>query len=52
MTDNAKKATVKDVKEFFGMTLQEMKAEWVNGGLTMDERNAIMTGIGNGTYTY
>lgn len=48
----AEKATVKDVKEFFGMTLTEMKNEWVKGGLTAEDKEQIMVGIGNGSLTY
>lgn len=46
------KATVKDVKEFFGMTLAEMKEEWIKGGLSDEDKNQIQEGIGNGTLTY
>ena len=45
-------ATVKDVKEFFGMTLTEMKTEWVKGNLTDQDKKEILTGIGNETLTY
>lgn len=47
-----RKATVKEVKDYFGMSLTEMKAEWVQGGLTAEDKEQIMTGIGNGTRTY
>lgn len=46
------KATIKDVKEFFGMNLSEMKAEWMQGGLTNQDKEDLMKGIGNGTLTY
>jgi hypothetical protein len=50
------KATVKDVKEFFGMTLGEMKDEWMGKGdgpkLSDQDKQDLMEGIGNGTLTY
>ena len=51
-----RKATVKDVKEFFGMTLAEMKAEWMgkgNGAVLSDQdKQDILAGLGNGSLTY
>ena len=46
------KAGVKEVKEFFGMGLAEMKAEWINGGLTDKDKNDILTGLGDGSLNY
>lgn len=45
-------ATVKEVKDFFGMTLAEMKKEWINGNLTPEDKRQIMEGIGDGTLSY
>jgi hypothetical protein len=41
---------VKKVREFFGMTLAEMKKEWVP--LSNEEKEQILSGIENGTLTY
>ena len=46
------KATIKDVKEYFGMSLPEMKKEWMQGGLTDKDKAELMQGIGDGTLTY
>lgn len=46
------KATVKEVKDFFGMDLPTMKKEWITGGLSDKDKDQIMTGIGDGTLTY
>jgi hypothetical protein len=46
----ADKATVKDVKEFFGMDLPEMKREWIP--LPAADKEQIMKGIGDGTLDY
>jgi hypothetical protein len=43
---------LKLVRDYFGMTLQEMKAEWSQGGLTAAEKDAIVKGITDGTETY
>ena len=43
-------ASIKEVKEFFGMTLPEMKAEWIP--LPEKDKKEIMEGIGNGSLTY
>lgn len=34
---------VKIVKDFFGMSLTEMKKEWTNGGLTPEDKAEIVT---------
>jgi hypothetical protein len=57
MAAAAKPAGVKEIKEFFGtderpMGLAEMKAEWVKGGLTDQDRAEIAQGIGDGSLTY
>lgn len=50
--------TIKQVKEYFGMNLAEMKAEWTGTGqpdnkrLTPLDKEQIQAGIGNGTFTY
>jgi len=43
-------ATVKTVREFFGMTLAEMKAEWIP--MDKADKDAILTGLTDGTFTY
>lgn len=43
---------LKLVRDYFGMTLQEMKKEWSNGGLTAEEKQDIVHGIMDGTETY
>ena len=48
---------LKAVKEYFNtperpMTLPDMKAEWVKGGLTDQDRAEIAEGIGDGSLTY
>jgi hypothetical protein len=45
-------ATVKTVKEFFGMSLGEMKEEWVKGGLTDLDKAEILGGLTDGSLTY
>lgn len=45
-------ATLKEVREFFGMSLQDFRKEWTQGGLTADDKAAIRAGIGDGTLTY
>jgi len=57
MAAAGKSAGVKEIKEFFGtlerpMGLTEMKAEWVHGGLTEQDRAEIAGGIGDGSLTY
>jgi hypothetical protein len=57
MATARKPAGVKEIKEFFHtderpMRLPEMKAEWVNGGLTEQDRAEIAQGIGDGSLTY
>ena len=58
------KATVKAVKDFFGLSLPEMKQEWMgknadgtlNGDaskvLTAADKEQILSGLGDGTLTY
>lgn len=45
-------ATLKEIKDFFGMTLPEMKKEWTGGKLTDKDKKELAEGIGNGTFTY
>lgn len=45
-------ATVREVQQFFGMTIKSFKEEWTNGGLTDTDKSQIRDGIGNGTLTY
>jgi hypothetical protein len=53
MSENANTeitATAKNVKEFFGMNLAEMKAEWMTLG--QDDRNDILRGLSDGSLNY
>lgn len=43
---------LKAVRDFFGLKLQEMKAEWTNGNLTDDDKAQILAGLTDGTLTY
>lgn len=43
-------ATTKDVKNFFGMSLQEMKDEWLK--LPQEDRQDILKGLSDGTLNY
>lgn len=51
-------ASVKDVRDFFEMTMPEMKREWMGVGedpskkLTDEDKKQLKEGIGNGTLTY
>ena len=47
-----KKASVKDIKDFFGMTLGDMKKEWTGGHLTEKDKAELSQGIGDGSLTY
>ena len=51
-TIEVKKASLKEVRDFFGMTVPQMKAEWTQGGLSTTEKEQIQIGIANGTFTY
>lgn len=46
----AEVAATKLVKEFFGMTLAEMKAEWIP--LPQKDKEDITKGLRDGTLTY
>ncbi len=50
MPDTEITATTKDVKEFFGMSLAEMKAEWMT--LSKADRADILRGLSDGSLTY
>ncbi|WP_190329518.1 hypothetical protein [Streptomyces venezuelae] len=54
MPDTAapKSSGLKLVREFFGLTMQEMKAEWMQGGLTEADKAQIVQGLSDGTLTY
>lgn len=41
---------LKIVREFFGMTLVEMKAEWVP--LSQSDKDDILSGLTDGSLTY
>ncbi len=45
-------ATLKDVREFFGMTVGQFRDEWTKQGLTDKDKAEIRQGIGDGTMTY
>lgn len=45
-------ATLKQVREFFGMDLKTFREEWTQGGLTDADKAAIRQGIGDGTLNY
>ena len=45
-------ATLKGVREFFGMTVGQFRDEWTKQGLTDQDKREIREGIGNGTMTY
>lgn len=47
---DGKQAGMKDVREFFGMSLPEMKAEWVS--LPDKDKADILAGLSDGTLTY
>lgn len=47
---DVKQAGMKDVREFFGMSLPEMKAEWVS--LPEKDKAEILAGLSNGSLTY
>jgi hypothetical protein len=46
----AEVSVLKLVKEFFGMTLKDMKAEWTT--LPAKDKAEIESGLRNGTLTY
>lgn len=46
------KATLMQVRDFFGMKTTEMRDEWTKGNLTQKDKDELMEGIGNGTLTY
>lgn len=39
-------ATVKEVREFFGMNLKEMKAEWTGDAISREDKNDLLAGLG------
>lgn len=43
-------ATLKDVREFFGMDLKTFRAEWT--ALDSESKTQIRDGIGDGTLNY
>lgn len=43
-------ATLKEVREYFGMTTPEFRAEWVP--LPDSDKAELKAGIGNGTLSY
>ena len=48
----AEVSVLKLVKEFFGMKLADMKAEWANGGLTVQDKADLEKGLRDGSFTY
>lgn len=51
-TPNKPAGGLRAVRDFFGMKLQDMKAEWTNGGLTEDDKAELLAGLTDGTLTY
>lgn len=45
-------ASLKTVREFFGMSVGQFRDEWTKQGLTDDDKRAIRQGLGDGTMTY
>jgi hypothetical protein len=45
-------ATLKVVREFFGMSVGQFRDEWTKQGLTDDDKRQIRQGLGDGTMTY
>lgn len=45
-------ASLKIVREFFGMDVPTFRKEWTQQGLTDADKRAIRQGIGDGTMTY
>jgi hypothetical protein len=61
MASNVTSRPIKPVKDFFGMSLAEMKAEWIQKDgdvpvgaaiLTPQDKDDILTGLENGSLTY
>lgn len=50
MSDDTTLATLKQVRDFFGLDGKEMVAEWRK--LTDTDKTDLRTGIGNGTLSY
>jgi hypothetical protein len=48
----SEQATLKDVREFFGMTVGQFRDEWTKQGLTDVDKAQIRQGLANGTMTY
>lgn len=51
-TPNKPAGGLKAVRDFFGMNLQQMKAEWTSGGLTDQDKAEILAGLTDGSLTY
>lgn len=47
---DVKASPLKIVRDFFGMTMADMKAEWVP--LPEKDKNEIISGLTDGTLTY
>jgi len=45
-----KQATIKDIKDYFGMTMPEMKNQYTP--MSDKDKNDLKTGIGNGSLNY
>lgn len=43
---------LKLIRDFFGMNMNEMKAEWTQGGLTEKDKEQIIAGLQDGTLNY
>ncbi len=48
----SEQATLKDVREFFGMTVGQFRDEWTKQGLTETDKAQIRQGLADGTMTY
>lgn len=52
MSDETGLASLKIVREFFGMNVGTFRDEWTKQGLTDDDKREIRKGLADGTMTY
>lgn len=52
MSDETGLASLKIVREFFGMNVGTFRDEWTKQGLTDDDKRQIRKGLADGTMTY
>lgn len=50
MAEDTVLATLKEVRDYFGINGKDMIAQWRN--LTDDDKRQLREGLGNGTFTY